>query len=144
MSSNKKYGHKCSSFFRAIIKKKWCRISCYWVFLRGSLYDETIYGDMCPSCCAEKEDSTDFQDRIPKMYGPPSIDYEQYNRPMPTVYGPPSGKRLSCLIKVIIGVFLGGIIAWLIGDCSCVNHPVVYGPPPVDSIQPPSPINNEY
>ena len=99
---------------------------------------------MCPSCCAEKEDSTDFQDRIPMMYGPPSIDYEQYNRPMPTVYGPPSGKRLSCLIKVIIGVFLGGIIAWLIGDCSCVNHPVVYGPPPVDSIQPPSPINNEY
>ena len=66
---------------------------------------------MCPSCCAEKEDSTDFQDRIPMMYGPPSIDYEQYNRPMPTVYGLSTEKRLSCLIKVIIGVFLGGIIA---------------------------------
>lgn len=48
------------------------------------------------------------------------------------------------MVSLIIGALIGGIITWLLGDCSnIINQPTVYGPPPIDSTQTVSPINNE-
>lgn len=55
-----------------------------------------------------------------------------------------SKKKLSyALVSLIIGVILGSIIAWLFKDCSSFNQSTVYGPPPVDTTQTISPVNNE-
>ena len=49
------------------------------------------------------------------------------------------------MVSLIIGALIGGIITWLLGDCSnIINQPTVYGPPPIDSTQTVSQINNEY
>lgn len=77
------------------------------------------------------------------VYGPPPVD--SYQKPQPTIYGPPPQKNRSCfMVSLIIGALIGGIITWLLGDCSnFINQPTVYGPPPIDSTQTVSPINNE-
>ena len=128
----------------------------------GCIYNGKIYGDLCPLCSAEKEDSSGLQGRRPTIYGPPPInndsymdpapciygppplELDSYQKPQPTIYGPPPKKKLSyALVSLIIGVILGSIIAWLFKDCSSFNQSTVYGPPPVDTTQTISPVNNE-
>lgn len=76
------------------------------------------------------------------IYGPPII--KAYQAPISTVYGPPTGRKISCsIVIIVIGVLLTGIITWLFGDCSNINHPTVYGPPPIDTIQIVSPTGHE-
>jgi len=60
------------------------------------------------------------------------------------MYGPPPRKKLSyTLVSLIFGAIIGSVIAWLFKDCSSYNQPTVYGPPPVDTTQIVSPVNNE-
>ena len=61
----------------------------------------------------------------------------------PTLYGPPPRLKHSCSVKVIVGALLGGIVAWLIGDCSNFSQSSLYGPPPIDTNQTVSHGNNE-
>lgn len=77
------------------------------------------------------------------IYGPPPID--SYQKTQSTIYGPPPPKKGSCfMVSLIIGALIGGIITWLLGDCSnIINQPTVYGPPPVDTTQTASPVNND-
>ena len=111
----------------------------------GCIYDEELYGGMYPLCSAEKENSSDFQRRKPTFYDTSPVEMNPYQKPHPTIYGPPPRKNCSCfMVLLIIGALIGGIITWLLGDCSnSINQPTVYGPPPVDSTQTLSPINNE-
>lgn len=111
----------------------------------GCIYDEEIYGEMCPLCRAEKENLSDFQKRVPTIYGPPPVEMNPYQKLQPTKYGLPSRKNCSCLmVLLIIGVLIGGFITWLLGDSSnSFNQPTVYGPPPIDTTQTLSPLNNE-
>lgn len=100
----------------------------------------------------EKRKYTDLKRSQQTIYGPPPIDCR------PFLYGPlpidcracqktqpsPSGKKFSCsVIVLVVGALLGGIIAWLLGDCSNFNQSTVYGPPPVDTTQTVVPIDNE-
>lgn len=134
----------------------------------GCVYNADIYGDLCPLCHSKIFDSAspqqriEFHEEIPcvygpppiqneekrlnyseshcTIYGPPPINYEPYQKPHPVIYGPSPVKEFSySAIIFIIGAFLGGIIMWLLGDCSNINHSTVYGPPPVDTIQSVSP-----
>lgn len=74
------------------------------------------------------------------IYGPPPINYEPYQKPHPVIYGPSPVKKFSySLILFIIGAILGGIIVWLLGDCSNSNQSTVYDPPPIDTIKSVSP-----
>ena len=85
------------------------------------------------------------QEPIGTVYGPPPIEMNSYQKPQPTIYGPPQRKNCSCfMVSLIIGALIGGFITWLLGDCSnSINPPTVYGPPPVDTTQIESPVNNE-
>lgn len=111
----------------------------------GCIYDKELYGGMHPLYSAEKESSSDFQKRRPTLYGPPLVERNPYQKPQSTIYDPPPRKTLSCfMVSLIVGALIGGIITWLLGYSShIINQPTVYGPPPVDTTQTLSPLNNE-
>lgn len=85
------------------------------------------------------------KETISTVYGPPPIEMDSFQNSQPTIYGPPPRKKFSCfMVSLIIGAFVGGIITWLLGDCSnSINQPTVYGPPPVDTTQTVSSVDNE-
>lgn len=110
----------------------------------GYIYDERIYGDLCPICSTDKEKCPDCHENRSVIYGPPPIEMDSFQKPQSTIYGPPPRKKFSYkLVLLIIGAILGSVIAWLFIDCSGYNQPTLYGPPPIDSTQAVSPINNE-
>lgn len=83
------------------------------------------------------------EELIASVYGPPPIN-NRYMKPQPTVYGPPPTKKWrSCSVIVIIGVLIGGILAFLICRSVVNPAPTVYGPPPVDTTQTDSILDNE-
>jgi hypothetical protein len=95
-----------------------------------------------------------------KLYGPPPISNPYRNKrrqylsdPYITLYGPrpigyvaaqkPWKKYFRSVIIFVIGVLVGGIIAWLLSDCSKNSKSTLYGPPPIDSTQTIVPSGNE-
>ena len=115
----------------------------------GCIYNADLYGDLCPLCHSKMVDPTnpqqeieftEFHEEIPCVYGPPPIQNNEKRWNYPVIYGPSPVKKFSySLILFIIGAILGGIIVWLLGDCSNSNQSTVYGPPPIDTIKSVSP-----
>ena len=105
-----------------------------------SAYHEEIPCVYGPPPIQNKEKGRDYPESHSTIYGPPPINYEPYQKTHSVIYGPSPVKKFSySVIIFIIGAFLGGIIMWLLGDCSIISHSTVYGPPPIDTIQSGSP-----